>query len=114
MRLPVVSVYDVATQSWEQRIEGPIAAPFAPAAPVTFSVDYVPKQPVPADRSVVADLPPGRYLLRVRVGPTTGSTRPIMVCATSATSINETIGNLGPSFDVSPYADGDHEGVHRP
>ena len=105
-RLPAVRVYDVATQSWDQRLEGPIGASFGPAAPVMFNIDYTPTQPVPADRSVVADLPPGRYLLRVRVGRSSGGSPSRMVCATPAQSMTEVIGELGPSFDVSAYAPG--------
>ena len=108
-RLPAVRVYDVATQSWDQRLEGPIGASFGPAAPVMFNIDYTPAQPVPADRSVVADLPPGRYLLRVRVGRSSGGSSSRMVCATPAPSMTEVIGELGPSFDVSPYAPGDDD-----
>ena len=102
--LPAVNVFDVDSQQWHNRIEGPIPSDFAPAPAVTFDVDYALTGGVPANRSVVADLPAGRLLLRVRVGRSSPSARPTVVGVTSTPSFTQQIGDLGPAVDFAPYA----------
>ena len=107
--VPVVSAYDIATQSWHERLDPPMALETKPSARVQFNIDFRSAAGSPADRSVVSTLPPGRYLLRVRVTRSWGSSGGTLICATSSPSVTERIGELGPSFDVAPYAEGDDE-----
>jgi hypothetical protein len=107
--LPLVTAFDVNSQSWQQRVEGPIAVTFAAADPATFDIDYAPTGFVRATRSVVADVPAGRLLLRVGLGQSSVSRRPTVIGVTSTSSFREAISELGPSIDFSPYATGDDE-----
>lgn len=110
MRLPVVSAFDRTTQSWDTRVEGPLAVQAAPADPVSFDLRYGSfKGAVRADRTLRTDLPSGRYLLRVRLESAARSKRPTVLAVTSAPSISEEFGELGPSIDVSPYVGGDED-----
>jgi hypothetical protein len=110
-RLPVVSVFDNVTQLWDGRLDGPLPATAVTTEPARFDLQFdKPRPPLRADRTVTTELPPGRYLLRIRL---TGaprvviSRRPAVLAVTSAASISETVGDLGPSVDFSPYAQAD-------
>jgi hypothetical protein len=104
---PAVSAYNSATERWDRYLDGPVTVALMSAEPVLFDLRYgTIRQPVRADRTVMTELPEGRYLLRVRlVGSATGGRT--VVAATSAHSISEDLNDLGPSIDFSPYVQGD-------
>ncbi len=114
--LPMVAAYDPANATWDRRVDGPIASSFAAVEPpVSFAVGYnlgpraqgaVP--PASADRSMRGDLPPGRYLIRVRVSSSTGATRRLLAVSTEP-SVNEVITELGSRHDFAPFAGHDHD-----
>lgn len=106
--LPTVSVYDAARGLWDRRLDGPLAHRFQPTAPATIGVGYGPTTPRAADRTLAASIPAGRFLLRIRVGSSSNATKR-MLAVTRSPSMEETISDLGPTADMSPY--GERDGV---
>jgi hypothetical protein len=102
---PLVSSYDPIRGTWERRIEGPLDRNFTAVAPVTFAVGYASAAAaVRADRSVVAEVPAGRILLRARViGSKDASRRALAV--TPSPAWREVITELGSIVDFAPYAE---------
>jgi len=105
--MPTVNHFDVETQQWLERLEGPIPTHFTATEPATFALGAGPRDPVRATRTVKSDLPAGRFLVRVRLGRSSGSIRPTIVGVTSSPSFSEVIGELGPSVDFAPYGSAD-------
>ena len=107
--LPVVSVYDQERGTWDRRLDGPVDVKFATASPVGFAVGYTPVAvPVKASRSVVGDLPAGRFLLRVRLTRTQAQAGRKLVL-TTVPVLHEVVGELGAAEDSTPYAGYDDE-----
>ena len=102
--VPQVSVYDPGQRQWLSRVGPQVAAPFTPTAPITFNIGYEANPPasVPT-RTVAADLPPGRYLLRVDLTTGPGPMTNRLLAATSANMLRQTMGEAGPDGDFASY-----------
>lgn len=102
--VPEVSVYDPGRRQWLSRVAPSAGAVFTPIPPVTLNIGYEASPPasVPT-RTVAADLPAGRYLLRVDVttGPEPMTRR--LLAAVSANMLRQTMGEAGPDGDFASY-----------
>lgn len=108
--LPDVSMFDSDTQRWLSRLGPVMAVAFAPAPPAEFAIGYEREVPIArADRTVTANLPAGRYLLRISLTPGSGGGRRRLLAATSPAERRQQIGELGPAGDFSSYFAGDRQ-----
>lgn len=107
---PVVNVYDPRQRQWLTRVGAPMPVTFNPVTPMTLRIGYEvePRANTPHN-AVMAELPAGRYLLKVAVTPGSGPTHRRMLAATSATMLKQTIGEMGPDGDFAAYLDRDTE-----
>ncbi len=109
-QLPVVSAYDAELGRWYTRIGAESPAAFHAVTPVRLTIHYTPS---PADAQATttfaADLPPGQYLLRVRVVPGAEGIANRLLAATSAGMLEQEIGELGARGDFTSYLRGDRE-----
>ena len=108
--LPAVSAYDPSADGWARSLDGPLARPFDPAPPVALAIGSPPPEsPIAADRSVVGDVPKGRWLLRVHVGRSVGPAHRRTLVVTSAASVRDTLSELGSTLDFAPYTKTDED-----
>ena len=108
--LPVVSVYDPAADDWDRSLQGPLDRPFRPAPPVALTFGTPPPEsPAVADRSVVGDVPKGRWLIRVHVGRSIAPAHRRTLVVSSAASVSGTMSEFGPGIDFAPYTQADEE-----
>lgn len=106
--LPAVSLYDAKTRQWLSRIDAPLTTSFSATARAEFRIGYQNEpEPALATRTVSANLPPGRYLLRVQVTPGSGPTLRRLLAVGSPRLRRQTIGELGPAGDFASYLDRD-------
>ena len=102
--MPQIHSYDAARRRWRTRIGGalPVAFVAAPSMPIRADYSAAPPAAQPAN-TVTAELPPGAYILRVRIRPGAGTSKRRMLAAVSADAIEQTFGELGPRGDFAGY-----------
>lgn len=102
--LPAVSAHDPERGIWLERTGPALDVAFVPVPPAVFRMGYGgDAAPRAADRTVAADLPAGRYLLRVTIRPGDGHERRRLLAATSGAQFEQAIGETGPLGDFGPY-----------
>jgi hypothetical protein len=106
----VVSYYSPSDWQWIRRLTPVAVGKVQAARPLRLGIGYGenPNQ-FDADHTVSLELPPGNYLLRIHLNSARGVSRGRMLVVTSQLDVRQTITELGPDFDVSPYFRGDAE-----
>jgi hypothetical protein len=108
---PSVASYDEVHRHWLTDVEPPVPTRFDVVPPRTLRIGHEVSPPgMTASSSVAADVPPGRYLLRIRVTQGVGTSRRL-IAVNSATMITQTVYQLGvrPEGDFADYLAGDRE-----
>ena len=101
-RPPLVSVYDSGLAQWSRHLEPRRDVAFAPVRPQRVGIAYGGRFERTATRTLRADLPAGRYVIGVSLGATARSGGGA-VMASSTSDVHESVSELGPSDDYSPY-----------
>jgi hypothetical protein len=108
--VPTVGFYHPETRQWIRAAGDAMPASAVPVPPQEFRVGYAGSvAPSRADRSVSLDLPPGDYLVGVRVSTAAGEKSVRAMIATSPDQATQTIGELGARFDSMTYTSVDRE-----
>ena len=111
--LPSVAMYDDVHRAWLDRVGPVLPVAFHAVAPVTLRIGYeVEPRPAVASATFAAQVPPGQYLVTVRVKPGAGTGRRL-IAVTSSTMLRQTINELGPrpKGDFAGYLAGDRDVV---
>ena len=101
-RLPLVSVYDSGVAQWSRHLEPRHDVAFAPVKPQRVGIAYGGRFERTATRTLRADLPAGRYVIGVSLGATARSAGGA-VMVSSISDVHESVSELGPADDYSPY-----------
>lgn len=98
----LVAVYDVRTGEWKRGLGAPI--PFRPQAtdPVVFDLSLYKRSINPADRSVAVELPPGDYLISVRIHNPSPRDHGL-IAATSVKQFTQSVVDLGYDMGQAVY-----------
>lgn len=114
--LPVARVFDPKNGIWRDRLGTVLTLTAKPVPAQVFRVGYsADPAPIMASRSVAAVLPRGAYLLEVHVKTGHDMAIPRMLAVSSRQEVRQTMSELGPDFDSTPYFPGDETVylVHR-
>jgi hypothetical protein len=108
--LPLVSIYQPELHQWYKRLGSRLEVTFTPTPPVKFQVGYLNGAVErAADETASATLPVGDYLLRVKLKTNPQYVNSRILAVTSSSQVKQTISELGPDFDRTPYSPDDQE-----
>jgi hypothetical protein len=107
---PLVSVYQPSFHQWNRKVGSRLDTTFAPTFPVRIQIGYQTNPPqIVADETISTTLPAGDYLLRVKLKTNPQDVNSRLLAVTSSPQVKQTISELGPDFDRTPYSAYDQE-----